>query len=198
MDKETIKTYDQTAKQYDDETVDFWNKFPKTFLDKFASLAKEKVLNIGSGPGRDGLLLKERGLTVVCLDASEAMISLSRERGLESVLGDFNQLPFEDSSFDSVWAYTSLLHVPKEEASKSIVEIKRVLRSGGILGLGLIEGETEGYKESSDIEMPRWFSFYTKPEVEEFLRKYGFGVVYFEEYKIGTKNFLNFIAKKLV
>ena len=61
MDEKTIKTYNQMAKEYEDETVDFWKRFPRTFFDKFAELVKGKVLDVGSGPGRDGLLLKERG-----------------------------------------------------------------------------------------------------------------------------------------
>ena len=110
-------------------------------MDKFARLAKGKVLDIGSGPGRDGLLLKDMGIEVICLDASEAMVKMCEEKGMEAVTGDFNSLTFRDSSFEGVWAYTSILHVPKSEVSDSLREIKRVLRQGGILGLGLIEFE---------------------------------------------------------
>lgn len=196
MDEKTIQTYNQMAKEYDDETIDFWERFPRTFFDKFAELVQGKVLDVGSGPGRDGLLLKEKGLEVFCLDASEAMIELCKERGLESVLGDFTSMPFEDNSFDGAWAYTSLLHIPKSEVSKAFSEIKRVLKGSGILGLGLIEGETEEYRESSGVNMPRWFSFYTKDEVQKLLGDSGFKIVYFEQFKPRSKNYLNFIAQK--
>ncbi|MFA6338752.1 MAG: class I SAM-dependent methyltransferase [Candidatus Paceibacterota bacterium] len=195
MDAKTIKTYNQTAKEYDDETIDFWDRFPKIFFDKFAELVKGKVLDVGSGPGRDGLILKQKGLEVVCLDASEVMVKFCEEKGLKAVLGDFNDLPFENDSFDGVWAYTSLLHIPKAEISQPIEEIKRVLKDGGIFGIGMIEGETEGYRESSGINMPRWFSFYTKLEIEELFQKHGFEIVYFNQFKPGSKNYLNFIAK---
>jgi len=195
MDAKTIQTYNLLAKEYDEETHDFWERFPRTFLDKFARLAKGKVLDIGSGPGRDGLLLKDMGIEVICLDASEAMVKMCEEKGMEAVTGDFNSLTFRDSSFEGVWAYTSILHVPKSEVSDSLREIKRVLRQGGILGLGLIEGETEGYRESSKVDKPRWFSFYTKDEVEELLKIHNFEVIYFEQFMPKTKNYLNFIAK---
>ncbi len=183
------------AKEYDDETFDFWDKFPRTFIDKFAELAKNKVLDIGSGPGRDGLLLKERGIDVVCLDASEQMVSLCEKKGLKTVHGDFNKLPFENNSFDGVWAYTSLLHIPKSNTSKPFEEIRRILKKGGFLGLGLIEGDTEGYRQTSGVNRPRWFSFYTKKETENLLEKYGFEIIYFEQFKPRTKNYLNFIAR---
>jgi len=195
MDEQTITTYNELGKEYDEETKDFWENFPRTVVDAFVTSVRGKVLDIGSGPGRDGLILKTAGLDVVCLDASEAMVKISREKGLESILGDFNDLPFVDNSFDGVWAYTSLLHVPKARIGRPLREIVRVLKPGGMLGLGLIEGESELYRESSGVGKPRWFSFYTKDEIEKFLARYNFRVEHFETFTPGTKNYLNFIAR---
>jgi ubiquinone/menaquinone biosynthesis C-methylase UbiE len=196
MDEKTIRTYNQMAKEYDAETIDFWQRFPRTFFDAFAQRVRGRVLDVGSGPGRDGVLLKEKGLEVTCLDASEVMVKLCGEKGLQAVLGDFAALPFEDNSFSGVWAYTSLLHVSKADVSKAFHEIRRVIKDEGILGLGLIEGEAEEYRESTGVHMPRWFSFYTKEETEHLLEDHGFKVLYFEEFKPGSKNYLNFIAQK--
>ncbi len=196
MDKKTIQTYNKMAKEYDDETVDFWDRFPRTFFDDFINSVKGKVLDVGSGPGRDGAILKEKGLEVVCLDASEAMVKLSLARGLNSVVGDFMNLPFPNETFDGAWAYTSLLHVSKTEIDKAFEEIKRVLKRSGILGLGLIEGEREEYRESSGVNMPRLFSFYKKEEIENLLAKHGFEITYFESFKPRSKFYLNFIAKR--
>lgn len=197
MDDQTIRTYDRMAKEYDDETTVFWDLFPRTFLDAFANLVRGDALDVGSGPGRDGLLLKERGIDVTCLDASATMVRLCEEKGLRSMRGDFHALPFPDESFGGVWAYTSLLHVPKAEAPRAFDEIRRVLKDGGTFGLGMIEGETEGYRESSGIHEPRWFSFYEKKELEELLQTRGFEVIYFEQFTPGSKRYLNFIAKKV-
>jgi len=162
MDQKTIDTYNKMAKEYDDETSDFWERFPKTFINKFTELTKGKILDVGSGPGRDGLLLKESGLEVVCMDASESMVALSKQKGLESVVGDFGSLPFADKSFGGVWAYTSLLHIPKSEIYKAIQEIRRVLKDDGIFGLGLIEGDSEEYRESAGVNMQDYFHIIQK------------------------------------
>lgn len=196
MDQKTVNTYNQLAKEYDEETADFWDRFPRTIIDKFMEFTNGRVLDIGSGPGRDGLILKKAGLDIVCLDASEEMVRLSSRKGLESVLGDFNELPFGDNSFDGVWSYTTLLHVPKLEVLKSFQEINRVLKPNGTFGLGLIEGDEELYRESSGVGKPRWFSFYKKEEVEGLLKTYGFNVVYFEEFMPKSKKYLNFISIK--
>ncbi|MEI6480174.1 MAG: methyltransferase domain-containing protein [bacterium] len=197
MDDKTINTYNLLATDYDNETIDFWERFPPTIINEFVSNTKKlgRVLNVGSGPGRDGLILQKNGLDVTCLDASEAMVKMCKERGLISLVGDFNKMPFENEVFDGVWAYTSLLHVPKEKIDISMSEIVRVLKKGGVLGLGLIEGDFNDYRESSGVGMPRWFSFYTKEEVEKLLQKFGFEIVHFEQFKPASKNYLNFIAR---
>jgi ubiquinone/menaquinone biosynthesis C-methylase UbiE len=196
MDQQTIDTYNKMAKEYDDETVDFWERFPRIFLDKFIKLSGEKIIDVGSGPGRDGLLLKEAGKDVVCVDASEAMVKLSFEKGLESVLAGFDTLPFENESFDGAWSYTALLHIPKKFIDTPLKEIVRVLKPSGTFALGLIEGDTEEYKESSGVDMPRWFSFYQKDEVVDVCKKHAFELVYFETFKPRSKNYLNFIFRK--
>lgn len=184
------------AQEYDSETIDFWDKFPRTFLNKFIELSGEKIINIGSGPGRDGLLLQKAGKDVVCVDASEAMIKMSSERGLKSFIASFDHLPFEDNSFDGVWSYTALLHIAKKHIDTPLKEIYRILKPSTFFALGLIEGDTEEYKESSVIDMPRWFSFYKKDEVVDLCRKHGFEFLYFETFKPRSKNYLNFIFQK--
>lgn len=196
MDKVTIDTYNRTAQEYDAETAGFWDLFPRTIIDIFADVTRGRVLDVGSGPGRDGLILQKKGLEVTCLDASEAMVSFSTSRGLQSVVGDFCALPFPDASFGGVWAYTALLHVPKIEVGMALLEIARVLTKGGIFGLGLIEGNDERYRESSGINLPRWFSYYQKEEVENLVREQGFTILYFEQFKPASKNYLNFICRK--
>ena len=197
MYQTTIDTYNELAHEYDAETSNFWNKFPRTIMNKFVKLTKGKVLDVGSGAGRDGVILKNTGLDVTCIDASESMVNLSRSRGLKSIVGDFESLPFSDKSFDGVWAYTSLLHIPKSEVGKSFEEISRVLKKDGTFCLGLIEGKNEMYRESLGVKKSRWFSFYTKTEIENLLQKNGFKIIYFEKFKPNAKNYLNFISRKL-
>jgi len=197
MDQQTIDTYNKMAREYDNETVDFWDQFPRTFLDKFIELSGKKIVDVGSGPGRDGLLLQQAGKDIICIDASESMVKLSSERGLQSVLAVFDNLPFENCSFDGVWSYTALLHTPKKSINAPLEEIYRILKHSGIFALGLIEGNTEEYKESSGVDMPRWFSFFQKDEVIKLCKNHNFELIYFETFKPRSKNYLNFIFKKI-
>lgn len=196
MDRKTIDTYNRSAEAYDEETVDFWERFPRTFLDTFIESSGPNILDVGSGPGRDGLLLQIAGKRVTCVDASEEMVKMSRERGLETVQADFNGLPFPDQSFDGVWSYTALLHVPKLQVDTPLQEIHRVLVPGGVFALGLIEGDEEMYRERAGVSQPRWFSYYQKDELEAKVRQHGFTTLYFETFRPRSKNYLNFIFQK--
>src|SRR5689334_11313988 len=103
MDQKTITTYNQMAKEYDQETRDFWQRFPIKIFDKFAKRVKSGfVLDIGSGPGRDGEKLRERGLNVICLDASRAMIEMTLKKQLPSIEADLLYLPFQNESFSGI------------------------------------------------------------------------------------------------
>lgn len=196
MDAKTIETYNQLAQAYDDETVEFWQTFPQTFIEAFVNASGPNILNIGSGPGRDARLLQNAGKNVVCLDASQTMIDICQARGFITALGDFNSLPFDDSSFDGAWAYTSLVHVPKTEIDTPLQEIYRVLKPNGIFAIGNHEGDFEGYKESSGVNLPRWFSYYQKDELVSIITKHNFELIHFETFKPGSKNYLNLIFRK--
>ena len=200
MDQKTIDTYNKMATEYDNTTFDFWKYFPKTIISNFTELINKGgvIIDVGSGPGRDGLILKDKGYEIICLDASEVMVKICIEKGLHAVVGDFLDLPFNDSEFDGVWAYTSLLHVEKNKITKALNEIHRVLKNDGVFVLGMIEGDTEEYKTTSGIDKPRYFAFYTKDELENLLKEAGFEILYFEEFKPRSKNYLNFISKKVI
>lgn len=185
------------AREYDEETSDFWERFPVSIFKKFRESVSGKILDLGSGPGREGLILKKSGLEVVCLDASEEMVKITRQKGLESIQADLMKIPIEDQFFDGVWAYTSLLHIPRNDLPKALKEISRVLKEGGIFGLGMIEGDNQEYRESSGVNLPRLFTFYTKERLEKSLQKAGFEIIYYEEFQPKSKKYLNFISKKI-
>jgi len=195
MDDQTVATYNKLAQEYDKETADFWEQFPCSVFDEFvARLTGTRVLNVGSGPGRDGLLLQDRGISMECVDASEQMVQMCIGRGLSATVGDVLALPFGNKQFDGVWAYTSLLHIHKSDMPRALQEIRRVLKPASVFGVGMIEGEGEQYRESSGVGMPRWFAYYTQEELEQYLTEAGFRIHYREVFKPRSKEYLNIIC----
>jgi SAM-dependent methyltransferase len=91
-----------------------------------------RVLEVGCGQGWASEWIKEElGAEVVAVDQSERMVELTRRRGVDARVGDVQDLPFEDESFDAVLAAWMLYHVP--DLDSGLAELARVLRRGGRL-----------------------------------------------------------------
>jgi len=91
-----------------------------------------RVLEVGGGPGElAARIQRQLAATVAFLDISPRMVELARERGVDAQIGDAQQLPFADASFDTVVAAWMLYHVP--DLDRTLDEIARVLEPGGAL-----------------------------------------------------------------
>lgn len=100
------------------------------------SKAEGDVLEVAVGTGLN-LPLYPNGIRLTAIELSPEMLAIARRRaadlGQEVELreGDAHDLPFEDSSFDTVVCTYSLCNIPDE--GLAIAEMKRVLRPGGKL-----------------------------------------------------------------
>lgn len=97
-----------------------------------------RVLDLGSGYGGAARFLAATfGCRVTCLNLSEVENernrALNREQGLSHLVdvvdGSFEDLPFEDNSYDVIWSQDAFLH--SGDRSRSVEEAVRVLRPGG-------------------------------------------------------------------
>ncbi len=101
--------------------------------------------DIGGASGRHALPLAERGLTVVALDISSAMVGAVAERaaarGLSArvlaVVGALPKLPLAPRQFDLVFCYSTLLLLPRTGQQQAIATLAGLLRPGGILVVDL-------------------------------------------------------------
>lgn len=101
-------------------------------FDAVAEVSPDRVLEVGAGRGELGeRIQRELGPHVVAIDQSERMVELTRARGVEAMVGDVQELPFEEGSFDCAVAAFMLYHVP--DLDRGLAELARVLRPGGRL-----------------------------------------------------------------
>ena len=134
--KEEVKSYwDFRSDSYDDSPghsgfVDIW----KTVLSETFE-GKKKILDVGCGTGFLSLILAELGHEVVGIDLSEGMLSKARMKAdnlgldIEFMIGDAENLHFEDDSFDAVVNRHLLWTLPNPD--KAIMEWGRVIKNGG-------------------------------------------------------------------
>jgi SAM-dependent methyltransferase len=141
-----------------------------------AGLPRGLVADVGCGPGRDTAELRTRGLRVVGLDLSDAML---RAGGLPGVAqADMRALPLRDGSLDGIWCQAALLHIPHGYAQRVLSEFARTVRPGGLLHISVGEGDGEGYEvaENYGSDGRRWFAYYREDGLTERLGAAGFEV----------------------
>ena len=108
---------------------------------------RARILDAGCGSGAMARLLASHhpDAEVVGIDLNPGYVAYARERasaeGLANLsfeVGNLQNLPFPDASFDFVWSQFVLYFLPSPEAA--IREFRRVLRLGGTVAVTLQEG----------------------------------------------------------
>lgn len=157
--------------------------FAQTAVTFFPPAAR--VLELGAGNGQDSRFFAEQGYDVVSTDLESALEA--NERQIPNELRthitvqkvDLNEpLPFENETFDVVYAHLSL-HYFDEQTTRAIFnEIARVLKPGGVMAV-LVNAVTDPeYGSGAQIE-PDFFKvgalpkrFFTTDSVRTFTEKF--------------------------
>jgi ubiquinone/menaquinone biosynthesis C-methylase UbiE len=92
-----------------------------------------RLLDVGGGTGNYARALAAEGWEPVVLDRSPAMLARAAAKGLPTVEGDAQDLPFADASFDAAMLVAMLHHV--EDPERAVGETRRVVRPGGRIAL---------------------------------------------------------------
>lgn len=92
-----------------------------------------KILDVGTSTGTNLRLLRDMEFDqVIGLDSSESAARYCESKGFGPVrLGDVQDMPFDDDSFDLVLATDIIEHVPDD--TQAMRELRRVLKPGGTL-----------------------------------------------------------------
>jgi ubiquinone/menaquinone biosynthesis C-methylase UbiE len=142
------------------------------------------ILDCGAGGDRPPLaLFSEYGYKTYGIEISDSQIEKADEFAklhgfkLNISKGDMRRLPFDDESISYVYSYNSIFHMRKEDIKKSLNELKRVLKPGGLCcvnflskedgdyGAGRKEGEDEFWQEEHGGEVIH--AYYELDEAEK-------------------------------
>jgi ubiquinone/menaquinone biosynthesis C-methylase UbiE len=110
------------------------------------------VLDLGCGAGVPVTRWLAERFAVTGVDVSPKQLDLARQHvpQAEFVKADMTELSFEPESFDAVFAFHSIIHVPRSEHPALLGKIQRWLRPGGAFlatwAFGAWEGEDEDWE----------------------------------------------------
>lgn len=146
MDTHWSELIQTTEELYTSREVRFHERNKELWLKHIGVKPGMKVLEVGCGGGLFCHRLKQYvpDCLVTGLDFDKGHIAFARKKaeklGLacDFVEGDIRNLPFEDGTFDLVYSYTVLEHIPHDDFYR---EQRRVLKSGGRISVLLVRNQ---------------------------------------------------------
>lgn len=137
------------------------------------------VCDAGCGPGHVARYLRDRGLNVYGLDLSPAMIAEATRRhpDISFRVGDLSKLPEPPSSLAGVVVFYSLIHLPRERVTETLIAIRDRLLPGGFVFVAFHIG-------SEVLHLDEWwgrpvsldFTFFEVGEMRSYLSRAGFAL----------------------
>jgi SAM-dependent methyltransferase len=180
---ELSSSYDEIAQEYVRRIADELDHkpFDRELLDRFAAMfdAHDSVCDMGCGPAHIARYLSRRGANVIGIDLSPEMVAQARALNpdLEIHQGDMLALDVADESWAGIVAFYSIIHIPREEVVRALMELRRCLRCGGRLLMSFhIGDEVVHLEELWDHQVSMDFIFYRTDEMLGYLGEAGFDV----------------------
>jgi len=134
----------------------------KKAVNKLKSIKANKILDLATGTGDFALaLLKLKPQQIVGVDISEGMLKVGQEKmkklGVDNIismqLGDSEQLPFEDNTFDALTVGFGVRNY--ENLERGLSEMLRVIRPGGLVVI--LE-----FSKPSKFPIKQYYKFHSK------------------------------------
>lgn len=179
--EQLLQTYNTSAQEREQSKQPQWQQDIRAhFLGYLQQDGMQNLLELGAGTGRDGHYFQKHGLDVTCIDLSPEMVRLCQDKGLTAQVMDFMTLDFPAATFDAVYAFSSLLHVPKQDIRTVLSQIKSALKLNGLFFYGVYGGyEFEGIWEKDNLEPKRFYAYYTDEQLQALADEF-FDVVEFQ------------------
>jgi SAM-dependent methyltransferase len=181
--KDYQTSYDLVADEYVRRIFEELQHKPldRALLDRFAAGVRDvgPACDMGCGPGHVARYLHERGVQVCGVDLSPVMVERARRlvQGVEFRQGDMMALDAPDGAWAGIAAFYCIIHIAREDLSRALAELRRVLRPGGVLLLAFHIGDDA-------VHLDEWwgqkvcvdFFFFRSDEMAGYLRAAGFEV----------------------
>jgi len=170
--------------QPEDDGIEPGDRMTDFLIKRTPVSAGQSVLDLGCGLGQPALrLARTTGCSVIGINVSRNQVEeanqLAQAEGMTDRLqfqyGDARELNFPDDTFDAVWIFSVMEHIP--EPLTVMREVYRVLRSGGrFLMANIVRKNPLSEEETLFLKANMPVSLYSLTEYAELLEKAGFRV----------------------
>lgn len=207
---------------------DVWSDLHKTYkqqdwIDKPSIFAEQviqyfpkngSVLELGAGQAQDGCFFASKGYDVTATDIEDTALELAKQKAADKSVQitlkkvDLrDELPFDNESFDVVYAHLSLHYFDEETTTRLFGEIQCVLKKGGIFAFFVNSVNDPEYRTGKELE-PDYFQidktakrYFSVDTAREFAKEFDSlllddqGETYKDREK-GVHNLIRYVGKK--
>jgi SAM-dependent methyltransferase len=174
---------------YDRHAIEYANDTQNQNLDELWELfahhlqPNARVLDLGCGGGRDLKEFAKRGFETIGVDYSDALAEIARRYSGQPVeVVSFDEMVFEENTFDGIWAVASLLHVPRTKVDGVLKRLKEMLKPRGILLTSMQKGDGKQFASEG-----RLFELYDAEQWKAILESAGFETIENRESRVQLK-----------
>ncbi len=154
LDKEQWEVRHRESKGRYNSVTQFAHLCVENFIKK-----KGKLLDLCCGKGADSIFFHKKGLKVSAIDYSKEAINQFNDIQqinnvfITALVKDIlEELPFEDESFDYVYSRLGLHYFTDKETKNIISEVKRVLKSEGLIMFQVKSTSDKNYGKGKEVE----------------------------------------------
>ena len=174
LNDQTISSYDKTVAKYIDTSPQKVDGHLKAWIDKNLKQMDKtaKILEIGSGSGKDADYFSSKGYQMELTDASQGFVDHLVKSGrparlLNAITDDLGK------DYDMVFADAVFLHFNPEQLEKVLSKIFDALKPDGRIVFSIKAGSGEEVTNRK-LDVNRYFCYYQANDIKDLLEKAGF------------------------
>ena len=175
----TLLAYEEDPQGYIDKTPTPMVGDKKDWVDLALSMIAQsaKILELGSGFGRDADYIESQGFRVQRSEAARSFIMMMEKGGHKPIL--LNAITGEyGGPYDLIFANAVLLHFTPEETLTVMKKANNALAPGGLFAFRLKSGS--GSEWDTSMKLPRRMHYWMPDDLKKVVTESGFEIASFQ------------------
>jgi 2-polyprenyl-3-methyl-5-hydroxy-6-metoxy-1,4-benzoquinol methylase len=174
LNDQTLDGYNKTVEKYIETSPQLVDGQLKAWIDEILNGLSHnaRILEIGSGSGKDADYFASKGYKMELTDASQGFVDYLHKAGKTARL--LNVLTDDlGAGYDMVFADAVFLHFTEKDLGRILAKVNSALKPNGVIVFSLKAGTGEEVT-SRKLNVPRYFRYWEADKISKLLIASGF------------------------